>query len=510
MAEIDKFLKQIIKGSGLFFLGQVFISIFSSLYTVIVARYLGPTEYGLVSLGVMLTGIVTTFSLLGLQLGLKRYIPHYRSKKEIAKLKGTIINSIFIVLTAACFFAFVSFYFAEAIALKLFKTRDFTTILRIFSLAVPAAALFRLFQEIFLGFKKIKFKVVFEVLTNGLVMLLLASLVIILRGPAEGISLAFLTSLLLGVIGGFFLFEFKTFSIFRSKIKNKWEKQRLFYFCFPLFLSSIVGLILGWSDTFIIAVMLTPHEVGLYRAAYPLGMILGKFIPSFGAVFIPLASELYSEKRTEEIRRLYQITKRWIFILALPLFTFILFFSKKIILVFLGKAYLESWTVLVVIALGSLLFSSAGLAYQLLQIFEATKKIFMVDLTGAGLNLLLNFLLIPRLGILGAAISCSFSLSFIHLGNMVLGRQYINIRFDPFEYLRLIVISVIAITPFFFLLRFLPDSWLMLALGAVVYLCFYYLLLILWGGLKQDDFLVVNYLRNKGRIFFKNFLSCAS
>ena len=78
MSETDS-LKKIVKGSSIVFIG-IFISKFLAyVYRLLIAR-VGPEQYGLFSIALGLTGILVTISVLGLNLGLMRYIPFFKGK----------------------------------------------------------------------------------------------------------------------------------------------------------------------------------------------------------------------------------------------------------------------------------------------------------------------------------------------------------------------------------------------------------------------------------------------
>lgn len=496
----NKNMKDIVRGSSLFFLNSAVLMIFGIIYKVVVARYLGPSDFGLFSLGFMAVGIASVLSLVGLQSALKRYIPHYTAKGDESRLKGIVVFSFMIALGLSLLIAAVLFLFSDYIAINVFGSEAFPPILRIFSLGIPLTVLLRLLAEAFLGFKKVEFNVLTELFSKGVGKLILALAVVFAGGSIVGLSYAYILALLLGAALGLLILEFKVFPVLRSKAHFQIDKHRILSFSLPLFLASAVGLILGWSDTFMIGVMLEESAVGLYNAAYPLGMMLSVFVPALASVFMPVASELYAKQKLKEIAKIFDTTKRWLAALVFPVFVFVLFFSENLMRVVFGEAYAAAWPVLIALSFGGLVLSVVGLTCQLLMVFEETKKIVLVGAAGASINLVLNFILIPMLGILGAGIASAFSLCFINIGMLVLGRKLIEIRFNPRDYAKLVGASALAVVPPFLLSFFIASSLFTLILFGVLYLGLYLLFIFLFRVPNKDDLVIAEIIENKANI----------
>ena len=91
---LDKSLRKIAKGAGLGFTGTMIGMAFGYFSRIVIARFLGPGDYGLVSLGVSAFTIASTFSLMGLPSGVIRYISFYKGKGDKGRIKGTIIGAL--------------------------------------------------------------------------------------------------------------------------------------------------------------------------------------------------------------------------------------------------------------------------------------------------------------------------------------------------------------------------------------------------------------------------------
>ena len=97
-----KILKQLAKGSGLLFMGTSLVYIIKFIYRIIVSRYLGPSDYGLLSLGEGVLNISFLLALFGLNSGVVKFISHYLGIGQPHKIKGTIISVLKIVSLKNC------------------------------------------------------------------------------------------------------------------------------------------------------------------------------------------------------------------------------------------------------------------------------------------------------------------------------------------------------------------------------------------------------------------------
>ena len=78
----NKAIKTVAKGAGIVFLGVFISKVLGYLYRMIIAR-IGPEEYGLLSIGIAVVSIISFFPLLGLDLGVLRYVAFYKGRNDI-------------------------------------------------------------------------------------------------------------------------------------------------------------------------------------------------------------------------------------------------------------------------------------------------------------------------------------------------------------------------------------------------------------------------------------------
>ena len=186
----------------------------------------------------------------------------------------------------------------------------------------------------------------------------------------------------------------------------------------PLIFSGVFAILYLSVDKIMIEEMLNSYELGQYSVAVKISS-LWYFIPMYIRTGI-LPSFVNAKKKDEELY--YKRLKILFYIMALIAYIIIIpiyFFSNNLIVLLFGAQYINAGPVLSVHII-SLVFFFMGIGRGLWIVNESYFKLDMAANIGAGiLNIILNLIVIPKYGIVGAAyttlISYSFSAFFSNL-----------------------------------------------------------------------------------------------
>jgi len=152
-------LKTIARGGGIAFAGVMLSKVFTYLYRIFMAQYFGPSDYGLISLGISVAGIFSVFALLGLSSGVTRYISFYLAKRDREGVRGVVVSSLGIVLACSVALAFVMLMFSDYIAVSFFHEQAMSQVLAVMAASLPFTALVAVICAIFLGFQRVGYRV---------------------------------------------------------------------------------------------------------------------------------------------------------------------------------------------------------------------------------------------------------------------------------------------------------------------------------------------------------------
>jgi len=163
----------------------------------------------------------------------------------------------------------------------------------------------------------------------------------------------------------------------------------------------------------------TPDLVGLYSIAPPLANLNILFLTSLGALYTPIAAKLYGEGKLEDMKKSYAISTKWCFIVSFPMIcTFFLF--PDVILNFLyGYKYAAASGAFQILTLGVLFNSATGPNSHTLIAIGKSNVIIRAYFISSIINVALNILLIPRIGIVGAAIATSSMATELVIGKSI-------------------------------------------------------------------------------------------
>ena len=388
--------KKYFANTGWLFAGRIVQMVVGLFVGVYVARYLGPSQFGLLSYALAFVGLFSAIASLGLNGIVVREL--VKTPQKLNELLGTVF---FLKLVGA-----VLIFGAVIVGMQFLNNDNFTNLLIII---IASGYIFQAFSVIDLNFQatvKSRYVVqaqIMQLVVSSVIKLFLiwigASLVwfaIVVLVDAIVLAICLLWNYLQS--GGQMLawkFKLKTA---KSLLKDSW----------PLILSGMAVMLYRKIDQIMIKTMLGDKEIGFYAAAVRLSEAW-YFIPMAiaGSLFPAIIS---AKKKSESlyyfrIQQLYDLMV-WIAIaIALP----ITFLSPWIIKVLYGDAYLPAASVLS-IHIWAGVFVFLGVASGKWLIIENFTKIsFLRTFIGAIVNLILNIILIPKYGINGAAITTLIS-----------------------------------------------------------------------------------------------------
>lgn len=485
--DITIFSKRIAKGAIIVFLGMLLSRALAYLYVTLVAR-LGSSEYGLLSLAMVTVSFISIFATLGLRIGIIRYTAYYRGKKDNKRIKGSIVSSLKLSLPLSLVLMALLFIFSEKISILIFHNASLIPILRIFSLSLPFISLSDLFLGVIVGFQKIEYQILVKEIITNVVKLLLTFIVIYLGYNLIGVSIVYVISVIITAILAFYFLQKKVFPFFKTKVVPVLLTKELFLFSFPLIFGSILTLIIKWTDVLMIGYFRTTSEVGIYNVALPTANLLVIVPTALMAIFMPMITELYSKKKLKEIKAVSRVNSKWIFFLNFPIFLLILLFSKEILNIMFGFEYVIGSTALLILIFGYMIRSLMHIHLAILTMLKKTKLLFYIGLIVASSNVILNYILIPRIGIVGGSIATTFS--FIVSFTLIFGFSYKLTKIQPLklDYFKSIISGIIAFFIVSYFVNLIDEvSFISFILFSVLFLIIYALLVYLLKGLDKED-----------------------
>lgn len=441
----------------------------------IITKTLGTNDYGIwvqVQITIALTLILTQ---LGLTAGMIRFLPTQTNKAEIREEFYSVLS---IIAIASLIISVVFIVFADFIAASFFG--GLTEIVRVTGMIILAYSLNDAFLALFRASLQIKRYSLFTVVSSYLQIGLIAYLALNGYGILS-VVLAFLSVQVLQLVTLFFVTRAQI-GICRPHFQ---KLQEYFSFSLPIIPMSIASWVTTSSDRYVIAYFLDTTAVGIYSSAYALGNIILLFAGMVGFILPQTVYRLFDEGRTSDAKIHLSYSLKYILAVAIP-FVFGSAVLAEPALRILSNPEIASsgHFIMPLIALGNLFVCVNSVICIVLGLVKKMKLIGTIYVTAAVINLGLNILLVPHLGIMGAAIT-SLTTSAVILGITT----YYSLKEFTFDIDWLFIIKSLVASVVMSLAVWLihPQSILPTIIAVILGVTIYGIVLLLFKGFKKDE-----------------------
>lgn len=454
-------IQTIFKNMSWLLISQIIASICGFIWTILIARYLGVADYGVLGFAISLTSILSILYDLGIGVHIIRHIatdydsaPKYLGNaiplKGIYSLIGFII--IFIVLIVI-------------------KANEITIII---SLLFAIEQIFKRFIDLlnglFQAFEEGKYQGIGNTLLNTL-LLLFIMLTITTDLGLYGITISYIMANVIAL-------TYEYYALNKHVVKPKFELDKPFckkitIAALPFAVSAVLYSIYYSIDVIMLSNMIGDYATGIYNATYKLISVLTLFYSVYTAVIFPVMSKFF---KNDESMLLISFEKsiKYLMLIIIPLAVSTVIYSTDIINLIYGHEYDAASSVLSILIWTVCLLFISGACNTLLNASHKEVTVTKIYAIAAIFNIILNLFMIPYLSYDGAAITTVLSDILI-----VIIQSYVIYRLGhrPNKKLYFDVLKIIAGSAVLGIaLTFLNlNMWVALPVGVTIYLIAIYL-----------------------------------
>lgn len=426
-------LGRIASGSLLNLVAASVSAIATFLLYLVAARLYDPDEVGAFLIGVAVFTILITVSQLGGQVGFVRFIPRLRALGRFDEIQAALITGMLPIFVVSCVAAVVLFATAQGWADIFGQGGDGLAVsrhLRMMAPFVPAGALTMAMAFASQGFGTMLPAAAAEKIGRPIGQLLLivatAGLGAEALGVSYGLPYVFVLLVLLVWVRRLSTRAAKGQEpkrVSRELVKDFWS------FALPRGLASTFQVAILWMDTVLLGVLASTSDAGIYSVAtryLTVGhLAIGAMLQATG----PRLSSILTTGDHERAASVFRTTTWWIICTVWPLYLVVVLFHEPLLSIF-GSEYVAAGGPLVVLA-GAMMLAAACGPVDVVLLMAGKSWLSLVN-WGGGLvvNIGLNFLLIPRIGMMGAAIAWMASIIVRNVIPLVEVRSMMHL--DPF------------------------------------------------------------------------------
>jgi len=492
--------QKIAKESTISFAGMGYGQFIRYLFTAILARLVGVQFLGIYSLGNAITNIASVLSRAGTDVGIMRYISMRDTEKDRELIKNDISSTLKIGLVFSIIVMLIQILLSKWLTENVFEgTPLLQVVLMVYAISIPFTSLLAIATYATQGFQLLKYKVFVEYILNPTI--LIVSMLFLYFTFSSELAII-LPTLLTGIIG-FIVANYFLKKVTGVNILNIGKftfNMEILTYSVPIMFTVILGSLLHWMDIMMLGYFTNNETVGLYHPAVRTAGLQQSILIAFAGIFAPMFSKYFAQNDLSGMDNIYKLVTRWILTLVVPILVFIILFSKKVMLLF-GTDFIQSANVLIILTIGSSIFALCGLSGRALVVSGHQRVNFYNALVVTSLNIILNIILIPKHGIIGAAIATLTSMVILAIARIIETRIYLKINFFNMKALKPVLAGLCTYGFLYFIKPHLMEFHTILTLVFAILIIFsiYFIILFLFKFDEDDkDFLhSIKFLKNK-------------
>jgi O-antigen/teichoic acid export membrane protein len=396
---------KIAKGSASVILAAISIIMVSVFFTPILVRLIGKEDFGVYAILLALYSLASPLVAFGIFNSIRKNMGEVRKKeKKAVAQSGYTLAFIY----SGCALG-IGLGVVLLLGLLGFIHDIFFSSLIIIVLSLSLFVIYEAARSILFGLHLESRAETLRFLEK-LIAAILGLTLVYLGFGIPGIFLGILFALCVVAFLGYFLIRYKIRVKFPpTKTGFKRYRNAIFSFGGLTVISMLLAEALYDSDVLLIGIFLTTEDVGAYKAALVLARLLWLIPLAFQTVLLHYVSEMWVAGKEKDLEGIITTIAKYVS-LAMILFGFgLLVLADPFVKLYYGPEFGDAVLPLQILILGSLGF---GLARIINPIIEGTGHIKEGIRISAGivaLNIILNIILIPIYGIMGAAIATSIS-----------------------------------------------------------------------------------------------------
>lgn len=376
----------------------------------LLARWLGPAGLGVYTAAMTVAIMASSIAQLGLPTGAIYFGARQRQQGDHGSLKGTVVSGLVISCISGCAGTAVlmaiawwapqylkdptaagAIVFAAPIALvrplmrfavgMIQAAKDMRGMSRALYFAMPASLLVLSAAAVFAGLG-----------VTGAVVAAVASFAVALAVALQR------------------MWQLYAHALTDASAAMKLQVGALLRYSAPLSLADLVYRLNQWMDLLMLAALAAVADVGQYRVAVGIAL-LGAIPPNaIKTMFKPMVAELVHNNEIERLDDLLAMVTRWVLVIAAPIYVAVLIVPDFFLWIF-GEEYLIGATAMVILMVGQVANVACSPLATILPMAGYTRIELANGVLAVTVNIVLNALLIPHYGIIGAATANAVALT---------------------------------------------------------------------------------------------------
>ncbi len=395
------------RGSSLMLAGRLIALSINLIVQILIVRYLSKAGYGAFAYGFAMAMLAARFVPLGMDKAASRFLPIYQERQEWERLRSTLNVVLRTVVVGGCGVAAILAGLVWLFGDRWIDDALSRQLLLIMLAFAPLHALQNTLEKLLAIFARPQALFFRRYIVTPLMKLTAVLVTIASGGSALVLGLAYVAAAVAGLLISVVLLRraLRVAIPANGRVSRcePGDTGRLFRYGLPLLSTDIVFGLRATLSVILLQAFHGPGGVAALRAVLPAARLNQLVFDSFKLLYVPAASRLFARDDWSAISRLYWQSTAWIAALTLPVLLVSFSLADLTVVTLFGPAYESSGTVLALVSLGIYINAAFGFNTLTLRVLDRVSVIFRIDLALALLAVVVNMIIVPPYGAMGAA-----------------------------------------------------------------------------------------------------------
>jgi O-antigen/teichoic acid export membrane protein len=446
MSGMGEIAKRSVTGTLILSLGNLVSTAINAVSIILIARMLGPSQYGLYTLALVIPGLLQNFIDFGVGSAVIRYSAYYNSMGKVEEARRFTANGIRFLWLTAMGFAGLNFVLAGTLSALLLHRPDLANYVRLMSLSVLGNGIFQTAITAVLGWMRMDISSLSQIM-QSIVRLLVSPLLILIGFGVFGALTGQVASVLFGGVFGTVLLYTSRLRGPKGVVAGSFasDSKAMLRFGLPLYVGTLITGLATYYVTIILALIVDNATFGFYQAALnflvPVNFISAALVNSLFPAFASVDG--VGGDRQEAFRLSY----KFVAFLLTPLLLFMVSASSPLVVTLYGSSFAASVYYLRLLALAYLPIAFGYSVHSaFFNGFGRTKLTMLMNSSGA-ISLLVCaplFAITFRLGVTGLILATLLSYFVPWLIGTTFARVFMGTTMDFRANGLIVSISVIS------------------------------------------------------------------
>jgi O-antigen/teichoic acid export membrane protein len=399
-------MQEVVRGASIAFVLKILAAGLGFTFNVVLARLLGAEGAGLYFLALTVTSIAALVGRVGLDNALVRFTAANAAIEDWVAVKGLYIKGIKFALVSSSLVALIVVLAASSLSNVLFSQPELTSLIRWMAIAIVPVSLYTLYAHLLKGLKRILDAI--SVLSIWLpVFSLMGTIVMAPYWGVLGAIWAYILATVTTLAIGYRLWHKATPHL--RNLVGCFDTVELLNSSMPLFWMGCLHQVTIWSSTLMLGIWGSPADVGIFGVANRTSILISFVLIAVNSIAAPKFAALYRRGEIEALGHTARSCTKLMTLMAAPALLLFLLAPGRVMGIF-GPEFIGGGLTLSILAVGQFVNVVTG-SVGFVLIMTGNEHLMRNNIAFCALTIvILNYILIPIWGAVGAAIASAITL----------------------------------------------------------------------------------------------------